>query len=118
MRHRQFGLSLGGLLFGSIVLILVALVGFKLVPEYLDYFTAVKAINAIAQENPGATPAEVRKSFDARQAIDNIPQLKPSDLDITSEGGQTVIGFAYRKDIPLFANVGIYIDFQATTRGR
>jgi len=118
MRHRQFGLSLSGLLFGSIVLILVVLLGLKLVPEYLDYFTAKKAIDAIAQEQPGATPMEIRKAFDARQAIDNIPQLKPSDLDITKEGGQTVIAFAYRKDIPLFANVGIYVDFQADTRGQ
>jgi len=27
-----------------------------------------------------------------------------------------VIGFAYRKEVPLFANVGIYIDFAASTK--
>jgi hypothetical protein len=26
-----------------------------------------------------------------------------------------VIGFAYRKEVPLFANVGVYMDFAATT---
>jgi hypothetical protein len=27
-----------------------------------------------------------------------------------------VISFAYRKDIPLFANVGVYLDFAATSK--
>jgi hypothetical protein len=26
-----------------------------------------------------------------------------------------VIGFAYRKEVPLFANVGVYMDFAAST---
>ena len=26
-----------------------------------------------------------------------------------------VIGFAYRKEVPLFANVGLYIDFAANS---
>ena len=46
-----------------------------------------------------------------------MPSLKPSDLVISREGGQVVISFAYRKEIPLFANVGLYIDFQASSSG-
>jgi hypothetical protein len=29
-----------------------------------------------------------------------------------------VISFAYRKEVPLFANVGVYVDFAASSRGR
>jgi Domain of unknown function (DUF4845) len=117
MRNRQLGLSLGGLIFGSVVLIFVVLLGLKVGPKYMEYFTAKEAITAIA--NSGETsPGEIRKSFDARQAIDEMPSLKPSDLVISREGGQVVISFAYRKDIPLFANVGLYVDFQASSTGR
>lgn len=116
MRNRQLGLSLGGLIFGSIVLIFVVLLGLKVAPKYIEYFTAKEAITAIA--NSGETsPVEIRKSFDARQAIDDMPSLKPSDLVISREGGQVVISFGYRKEIPLFANVGLYIDFQASSSG-
>jgi hypothetical protein len=118
MRNRQYGLSLSGLVFGSIVLVLVVLLGLKVVPQYIEYFTAVKTINAIANDDPDGTPAEIRRAFELRQAVDDIPSLKPSDLDITKEGGQNVISFAYRKEIPLVGNVGLYIDFQASTRGR
>jgi Domain of unknown function (DUF4845) len=117
MRNRQLGLSLGGLIFGSVVLVFVVLLGLKVGPKYMEYFTAKEAITAIA--NSGETsPNEIRKSFDARQAIDEMPSLKPSDLVISREGGQVVISFAYRKDIPLFANVGLYVDFQASSTGR
>ena len=116
MRNRQLGLSLGGLIFGSIVLVFVILLGLKVGPQYMEYFTAKDAISAIAKSGETA-PAEIRKSFELRQAIDNIPSLKPSDLDISSAGGQVVISFAYRKEIPLFANVGLYIDFQASSSG-
>lgn len=118
MRNKEYGLSLSGLLVGSVIVIVVVLLGLKLAPVYVEYFTAKKTITEIAQSQPSATSQEVRQAFDAHQAIDNIPSLKPSDLDITKENGRTVIGFAYRKEVPLFANIGLYIDFQADTRGR
>jgi hypothetical protein len=114
MRNRQLGLSLGGLIFVSIVLIFVALLFFKVAPKYLEYFTAKEAITAIAHSGE-TSPREIRRSFEARQAIDDMPSLSPSDLVISREGGGVVISFAYRKEIPLFANVGLYIDFQASS---
>ncbi|HXZ50857.1 MAG TPA: DUF4845 domain-containing protein [Burkholderiales bacterium] len=118
MRNRQYGITLTGLIFGSVVLVLLALLAFNVIPAYVEYFTAVKTINAVAKDNPDSTPAEVRRAFELREAVDDIPSLKPSDLDITKEGGQNVISFAYRKEVPLFTNVGLYFDFKASTRGR
>ena len=116
MRNRQLGLSLVGLIIGSFVLIIVALLGFKVGPKYMEYFTIKEAITAIA--NSGETsPVEIRKSFDLRQAIDDMPSVKPSDLVISRDSGRVVISIAYRKEIPLFANLGLYIDFQASSSG-
>ena len=117
MRNRQLGLSLGGLIFGSIALIFVILFGLKVGPDYMEYFTAKEAITAIA--NSGETsPAEIRKSFEARQAIDDMPSLHSNDLDISRQGGAVVISFAYRKEVPLVGNMGVYMDFQASAVGR
>lgn len=117
MRNRQLGLSLGGLIVGSIVLILVILFGLKIGPKYLEFYTAKEAITAIA--NSGETsPLEIRKAFAARQAIDDMPSLKPTDIDVTREGGAVVISFAYRKEVPLVGNMGVYMDFQASAVGR
>jgi hypothetical protein len=87
----------------------------KLIPAYMEYGTAKSAIEAIAREREAGTPMEVRRAFDSRAAIDDITVVKAADLDITKQGNEMVIGFAYRKEVPLFANVGVYMDFAAST---
>jgi len=116
MRNRQLGLSLGGLVIGAIVLVFVILFGLKIGPDYLEYFTIKEAITAIANSGE-SSPLEIRKAFEARQAIDDMPSIKPSDLEITHEGGATVISFSYRKEVPLIGNMGVYMDFQASAAG-
>jgi hypothetical protein len=115
MRNRQTGISLSGLLLGGFVLIFAALLGMKLAPSYIEYFNAKKAINGIAQDRQELSPADMRKSFEARATIDDITSIAPADIEITKEGGLPVLSFSYRKEIKLFANVAVCIDFAAST---
>jgi hypothetical protein len=114
---KQRGVSLMGLIIGLFILVFVALFVMKVLPAYLEYATAKSTIEAIARDPNANTPQAVRNAFEARSTIDNITSVKPADLDITKQGNQTVIGFAYRKEVPLFTNVGLYIDFAASTGG-
>jgi hypothetical protein len=116
MQSKQRGVTLGGLFIGLSLLIVVALLAMKLIPAYIEYGTAKNAIEAIARERNSATPAEIRRAFDARAAIDDISAVKAADLEITKEAGEVVISFGYRKEVPLFMNVGVYMDFAATSR--
>jgi hypothetical protein len=106
-----------GLFITLFVIIFLALLAMKLIPAYIEYATAKKAIDAIARERQATTPQEVRRAFDARAAVDDISAIKAADLEISKQGNEMVIGFAYRKEVPLFANVGVYIDFAADSRG-
>ena len=117
-RYQQHGVTLSGLFVVLFVLIFGALLAMKLIPAYIEYGTAKNAIQAIARDRSGQSPADIRRAFDARAAIDNISSVKATDLDITKEGGEVVIGFAYRKEVPLFANLGVYIDFAANSKGQ
>jgi hypothetical protein len=113
------GLTLTGLIMVLFVVVLVFVFGMKLLPAYIEYGTAKKAITSIARDGTGAsTPQEVRRQFDARALIDNIEAVKGTDLEIRKEGGGMVIAFAYRKEVPLVANVGLYIDFAANSAGQ
>ena len=116
MRVKQLGISLGGLMVGAVIFIVVAMVGMKLGPSYLEFASIKKAVVAIAQEKPGATVIEVRKSFDARATIDAISSVSGKDLEVTKDGGELLITAAYRKEIPFFANIGVYINFRAVSK--
>jgi hypothetical protein len=101
-----------------ILVAVIALFGMKVVPSFLEFRAARGAIVAIANDMPTGTPAEIRRAFDNRSNIDDINSIKPTDLDISKDGNQVVISFAYRKEVPLFKNVGLYIDYTATAGGQ
>jgi hypothetical protein len=42
--------------------------------------------------------------------------VKPQDLEITKEGNEIVVSFAYEKRIPLFYNISVLIDFAGSSR--
>ena len=111
----QRGITLIGMVVTAIVIVLVAVLGLKVAPAYIEYLTAKKAIAAIAQANSKATVGEVRYAFQLRSAIDNIDVIGPKDLEVTKEGNDIVISFAYPKRIPLFGNVSLVIDFAASS---
>ncbi|HUX23776.1 MAG TPA: DUF4845 domain-containing protein [Burkholderiales bacterium] len=115
MRNRQRGISFLVIFLIGVVLALVAVGAMKIAPAYADYMTAKKAIMEVAASDGTGSPSDIRRAF-ARQAdIDNITDVAPGDLDISQDGGNAVISFAYTKKIPLFANVSLLIDFAAST---
>jgi Na+-transporting methylmalonyl-CoA/oxaloacetate decarboxylase gamma subunit len=116
MRNKQTGVSLSGLIVVFAVLIVLALIGMKVGPAVAEFYTAKKHIKNIAQEKRGGSVAEIRKAWDQKTMIDEIKTISATDLEITKDGGDVVISFAYKKEVPLFANIGLYIDFAANSK--
>lgn len=117
MRKRQLGVSFTGLIIGAVILIFVALLGMRVGPPYMEFFNAKKLIAQVASEGKTSV-GDIRQSFDLKSSIDNVTAVKPADLEITKDGNEILISFSYRKEIPLFANVGLYLDFAADSKGR
>ena len=117
-RSGQKGLSLVVLILVLVALAVVALFGMKVFPSYLEYRSAKGAIEAIARDQPNATPNDVRRSFESRATIDDVSSVKASELVIAKDGNAVTIAFAYRKEVPLFRNVGLYIDYAARAGGQ
>jgi hypothetical protein len=116
-RFAQQGVSIMALIFGLALLIVVAIFGMKLVPSYLEFRAAKGAIDQLSRAS-AASPADIRRSFESRTAVDDISSLKATDLEITKQGNQVVISFSYRKEVPLFSNIGLYIDYAASSGGQ
>jgi hypothetical protein len=116
MRNKQRGVSFPVIFLIGVVVALGAVGVMKVGPAYSDFATAKSAINAVAAgEGRTGNVAEIRKAFERRANVDNITVVSPAELDISKDGGDVVISFAYAQKIPLFANVSLLIDFAAST---
>lgn len=117
MRGRQRGVSLMGLLVICVILIIGALIGLKVGPAYLEFMQIKKTVTAVALEG-GGTVADIKRAYDRRAQVDDISSVTADDLDITKEGSDVVIGFAYSKKVPLFGQVSLVFDFAGNSKGR
>jgi Tfp pilus assembly protein FimT len=112
MGNKQTGLTLSGLLVTLTVAVVLGVFALKLIPSYIEFAKSKNAIQAIAADRSKSSSVnEVRKAFDARAMIDDISAVRGNDLEITKEGNDVVISFAYRKEIPIAGNLGVYVDF-------
>lgn len=113
---RQRGMSLVGLIFVGLIVVALLALGFKLVPAVVEYIAIERAVQKI--RNEGSTVRDIQAAFDRHATIDDITSINEADLDITKEGDQVVISYAYQKKIPILDNVSLVIDFSGTTKDR
>jgi hypothetical protein len=115
MYRRQRGLSMTTFMVGAVILVILALGGMLIGPAYMEYGKIKKAVVAVALEEKATSVAEVRKAFDKRAQIDDIEVISAQDLDVSKEGSEIVISFAYSKKVPLFANISLLIEFSGAS---
>jgi hypothetical protein len=116
---RQKGMTFIGWVVILALVLSYIYIGIKVVPAYVEFFSVKKILATMARE-PGfatMTPAEIRKSFVRRLAIDYVSAVSAQDLDIRKEDGENVVSVEYSQKIPLFYNVSVLLDFSASTAG-
>jgi hypothetical protein len=114
---RQLGMSLMGFLLLAALLGVAALVGFRLIPAYIEYFKIKSALSAIVRdgEMKDAGPQAIRSAFDKRAQVDDIEAVNGKDIEINREGGQLVLSTNYSKCVPLAGNASVCLDFDVST---
>lgn len=110
---RQRGLSFITVLFMVGVIACVGLIGAQAFPTVLEYQAAVKAINKAKDES---TVVGVRNAFDRAAQIDNITSISGKDLEVTKNGDQVQVGFAYNKEIHMFGPAFLLLKYEAVSR--
>lgn len=117
-QRRQKGIGFIGLAFVVIVVGALLLLGFRLLPAYLQYFTVKGALKEITH-NPelrNASLQEIRSAFDKRAMVNDIKVIQGKELEIEKGGdGGFTVSANYSQQIPLFQNVSACIDFSASS---
>ncbi len=113
----QRGVSLNGMLIGSVIFALLALLTMKALPEWIEYGKILKVVKATAGDSSlkEAAIPDVRAAYDKRADIDVIKSVTGQDIEVSKEDGGLVISFAYVKKVPLFYNVSLVFDFEGSS---
>ena len=113
VKSRQAGMSIITLIFLLAVLGGVGAVALQAFPSVMEYQGVLKAVNKAKGE--GTVPA-VRASFDRAADIDNITSIGGKDLQVTKDGDQTVVSFAYEKEFHMFGPAWLTLKYEGRSR--
>lgn len=116
--NSQRGITLTGFLVFAILAVVVLLIGFKVGPSYMEYYTIQKTFRAMASEPSlkTATRGEFNSAFNARAGVDNIKSIGYDDVQIEKDGNGIVLSAEYSVKVPLFSNVSVLMEFRPSSQ--
>ena len=113
---KQRGVSITGLIITLAILGFLAVMAAKLMPAYIEYFTVRKMLATMEQAGQlTGSVRDIRRAYDTRNAIEDVKSVKGEDLEITKEGGETVLTATWSTKVPLVSNASACLDFVVTT---
>ena len=114
---RQQGLSILGFIFVAAVVVIFAMVGFRALPSYIEYFTVKKVLAKTLQDSKeGFSMYQFRRDFDLKASADYIDSVRGRDLELTREGNELVLTASWTSTLHLVGNVSILLEFEASAR--
>src|SRR5215470_5373628 len=113
-RERQHGLTILGFIMVAAVVIIFVVVGARMVPAYIEYYSVQKALEkSLADVRDPTAANDLRRSFDRYLATDYIQSVRASDVEVTKDQNVVTASVAWTRILPLVANVSLYLEFEA-----
>ena len=116
--RREKGVSLSGFLMLSVVMVVCALIAFRVGPPYMEYLSIQTQLKAVANDPEGRNGARntVTDLFDRRAVIENIKAVSGRDIQIVKEGDRAVLSVEYSVCVPLVLNIRVCMDYNASSK--
>ena len=115
MRTRQRGLTMIGFLFVAAVVVVVVMVGFRVMPAYIEYYSVEKALEkALVEAKDLNSPAEIRNAFQRVADAGYIESVSSKDIEITKSKNEVTASVSWTRKLPMVANASILLEFEAT----
>jgi Tfp pilus assembly major pilin PilA len=112
--NRQRGLTIIGFLLVAAVVIIFALVGFRVLPSYIEYYTVQKQLQAALDDPSNVTPQDIRRSLERRMSADYVDSVRAGDVTVSRDGNLVVASLAWQKILHMVGNASILLEFEAT----
>lgn len=114
LRGAQRGLSMIGFLFVAAVLLVVAMIAFRIIPSYIEYYTVQKALEGALADSNDLSPATIRRAVERRLNADYAEAVSAREVEIIREGNKITASASWEKRLPLVSNVSILLEFEAS----
>jgi hypothetical protein len=112
--RRQSGLSILGFIFVVAVLLVIALVGFRVLPAYIEYFSVKKALDeALREVKDFNATTELRRNFQRKADAGYIESVEGRDIEMKKVGNEYVATIVWSRKLPLVYNASLLLDFEA-----
>ena len=113
--RKQSGVSILWFIFVVAVVLVVAVVGFRVLPAYIEYYSVQKALQQSLQDvkDMNAT-GDVRKSFQRKVDSGYIESVDGRDLEVRKVGNEYIASVVWSRKLHLVGNASILLKFEAT----
>jgi hypothetical protein len=111
---RQRGLTMIGFLFVLVVVLVVALLSFRVIPAYIEYVSVQKALEGALNDSKDLTKADVRRLIERRLGAEYIDSVHAGDIDVTKTGNVTTASASWQTKLPLVGNASLLLEFDAS----
>ena len=115
--NRQRGVSLSGLLVWSVILIIVAIGGMKVIPAYVQNAEIKSILSTIVNDSEmqGPQSKDIRESFSKRAMMNNINVVTANDIEIVKDARGLSLSISYQVKIPLVGNASLLLEFNPSS---
>jgi len=111
---RQRGLTISGFLFVAAVGLVAALLSFRVIPAYIEYFSVQKALEGALNDSKELTKADVRRLIERRLGAEYIDSVNASDIEVNRSGNVTTASASWQTKLHLVGNASLLLEFDAT----
>ena len=114
-RTPQRGLSMLGFLFVAVVAVITVMIGFRVMPAYIEHYSIQKAMKQALDETRDLNmTAEIRNNFQKHADAGYIESINGKDLEVVKTRNEVSVTASWTRKLPMVANVSLLLEFEAT----
>ena len=103
-----------GFLFVTAVVLVTALLAFRMIPAYIEYYTVQRALEGALADANDLSVATIRRAMDRRLAADYAEAVSAKDVEVHKVGNAITASVSWEKRLPLVSNVSLLLEFDAS----
>jgi hypothetical protein len=112
---QQRGISIIGFLFVAAVVVACAMIGFRVAPAYIEYYSVQRALQQSLEDTKDfQTPAELRRTFQKYADSGYIESVRGADIEVQKVGNEIVASASWTRKLHLVSNVSLFLEFEAS----